>query len=489
MAVAFGLLAGACGPSRVQLPDPPPRVMAKAELERWSAPPAPAADLPRHLPLATQRIALENGLHVTVVSRLEARSTSILLHVPSMRDPSIGPVTFMGEALRAGTIAGAGEVLVNPGLAGVRIGVATGRTGTTFSWEVLSRASASAIELLGAFVLTPAFNPPDVVSQLHQEIAEIQHYSGSSQRMFDVVHAAIPGLDRPTPQADGRRLLGMSPEVLRQIHGCTMRPDGAELIVVGPVTAESVKGWASAAFGAWRAGRRADDPACAAWLGPVAPVHPEQAQLARSQLQVAVGDFDPVVIVSVPGPAPESSDYLPFTLLTRIIAHRSAGAAHALREAGATYGIHSRSDESYAHFSVFDLAGQLEPAAAKDALRAMVVDVREISENVEAAEVASAARRWRNEVITSLASNPEVARLALWQLRRGQDVRALPQILDEIARIDRERCRDVARRYLREAHPSIGVMGWPRHLIGGLGLDVNIQYLMWTSEAPAGESF
>src|SRR5204863_289322 len=131
------------------------------------------------------------------------------------------------------------------------------------------------------------------------------------------------------------------------------------------------KGWASAAFGAWRAARRADDPGCAAWLGPVAPVHPEQARLSRAQLQVAVGNFDPVVIVSVPGPAPESNDYLPFTLLAGIIARRSAGAAHVLRETGATYGIQARSDQSYAHLSVFDLAGQLEPAAAKEALRAM----------------------------------------------------------------------------------------------------------------------
>ena len=477
-----------CAASRVTLPDPP-RPATTSELERWIKPPAPAPDIPRPLLFSVQSVALENGLQVTVVTRPGTSSTAIALHVPSMHDPSAGPVTFMGDALRAGTMANGGEVLVNPKVSGARIEVATGRTGTTLSWEVLSRGSARGIQVLGAFALAPAFNPPDVNALLHQEAADIQRYSASNQRMFDLVHAVIPGLERPTPQADGRNLLAMSPEVLRQIHACTMRPEGAELVVVGPVTADEVGPWVKAAFGGWRAGARADSPACTKWLAPPGPLHPEQARLSRAQLQVVVGNFDPFVIASVPGPAPESDDYLPFRLLTRIIHKRSSSATQALRDVGATYGIHPSSDESYAHLSVFDWSGQLEPDRVPDALQAMTADIHGIADSLDAAEVASAARRWRMEIIESLSSNTKAAGLTLWQRRRGRDVRALPSLPDEIARIDRDRCRSVAQHYLSETQPSLGVMGLPERLLHGLQMDVNVQYLMWTSYALPGESF
>lgn len=477
-----------CAASRVKLPEPP-RPMMPAELARWAEPPAPAPDVPRKLPLSVSRFRLESGLSVTVVARPSARSTAITLHVPSMRDPSNGPVAIMADALRAGTLAPGGEVLVNPRLAGAQVAIRTERTGTTFSWEVLSRASSIGVKQLAAFVLTPAFNPPDVVNVLHQEMAKIQRYSSSRQRMNDIVHAAIPGLERATPQADARNLLGMNRDRLRRIHACAMRPEGAELVVVGPVTAEEVKGWSADAFGRWPAGQRADDPACAGWLGPVAPAHPEQARLARAQLQVIFGDFDPVVIVSVPGPAPESDDYLIFHLLAQVVAERATGPAKAFRHMGATYGIHAETDASYAHFSMFDLEGQIEPSLAKDALRAMVTDLRQVADNLQAPEIANVSRRWRDQLVQLAGSNMEIAGLVRWQLRRGRDVEALPDVLEEIERIDYQRCRDVARRYLSTVEPSIGVMGLPNDVVRGLGLDVQVQYAAWTSEAPAGESF
>ena len=38
-----------------------------------------------------------------MVERAETRTTSLVLRVPGMRDPSWGPVTVMADALRAGT--------------------------------------------------------------------------------------------------------------------------------------------------------------------------------------------------------------------------------------------------------------------------------------------------------------------------------------------------------------------------------------------------
>jgi predicted Zn-dependent peptidase len=463
------------------LPDPP-HVIDTSELARWSQPPAPAPEVPRRLPLSISRLALENGMHVTIVARPETLSTTISLHVPSMADPSAGRVTFMSAALRAGTMAPGGEVLVNPGLPGTTISVVTGRTGTTLAWEVLPRASDQGLLILGGFLLKPAFNLPDVAAQAHQEVGEIARHSFSVPRMHELVHAVVPGLARPTSREDAKGLVGMNRDLLLRIHACTVRPEGAELIVVGPVDPAQVAAWAHTIFGGWRAQRRADDPACADWLPPIAPAHPEQARLEHAQLQVVVGAFDPFVIVSVPGPAPESDDYLPFTLLAHIIVERRAGTARAFRDMGATYGIHPSMQDDYAHFSMLDLAGQVDPELARETLRAIVTDIRTLAESLQPAEITNASRRWRHEIIASLGSNAALAKLVRLQLRRGHDVRALPELLEEIAHIDQDRCRDVARRFLSGAEPSLGVMGLARKVVEGLGLDVDVRYFVWRSD-------
>jgi predicted Zn-dependent peptidase len=194
-----------------------------------------------------------------------------------------------------------------------------------------------------------------------------------------------------------------------------------------------------------------------------------------------VGDFDPVVIVSVPGPAPESDDYLPFALLGDIIVERRAGTARVVRDMGATYGIHPSLQDEYAHFSLLDLGGQVDPELTRETLRAMVTDIRTLAESLQAVEVTNASRRRRHEIVASLGSNAAIAKLIRLQLRRGHDVRALPELLDEIARIDQDRCRDVARRFFSGAEPSLGVMGLAREVVDGLGLDVDVRYFVWRS--------
>jgi len=477
--VAFSaVLGGACAGRSVavEVPSAAP-ALGPTELAAWTSPPAPAADVVRRLPLAIRRATLDNGVHVTVVARPGTSTTAIALRVPSMRDSSTGPVAVMAAALRAGTRQAGDEMLINPKL-GQGIGIETSNTGTTFTWEVLPRASATAVRLLGAFVLSPAFNPPDVAVWQHQADGHILRYSTSIARLHDVVHSAFHGLERPTPEEDRKGLVKLTPAVLRAVHSCTLRPEGVELVVAGPISFEEVHAWAQAAFGGWRAARRSDDPACAAWLLPPAPAHPEQARLSRMELRIVYGRFDPEVVISVLGPDPTSDDYLTFGLLGQILAGRGAGASRALRDLGATYGIHGASHDDYAHLSLFDLSGQVDPEAAQDSLRKLLADIHTIADNLEGAELSRAVRRWRNEVIDSLASNRAAAEWALWQLRRGHEVSALPELLDEIGRVDLARCRDVGHRWLSAAQPSVGLMGLGR-FERGLDLDVHVRRSYW----------
>jgi len=478
------LVAGACAARKVavELPGAPPP-LGPRELEPWRRPPAPAPDVVRRLPLDVRRIALDNGMHVTVVPRPGTATTAIALHVPSMRDASDGPVAVMAEALRAGTHQAAGEMLINPKL-GAPIQIGTSNAGTVFSWEVLPRASALAVRLLAAFLLSPTFNPPDVTVQLRQALGRIERHSGSSDHMHDIVHAAFPGLKSPTPEDDAKGLIKLTPAILRQVHACTVRPEGAELVVVGPVTFEEVAAWAKVGLGGWRAMRPSADPSCAEWLRPQAPLHPEQARLSRTQLQIVYGEFDPVMIVSVPGPDPTSEDYLAFSLLTEIVAARGAGASRALRDMGATYGVNGSLYDGYAGLSLFDLFGQIDPEVSQNALRSLVADIRTVAKTLGPNEFNPVARHWRNEVVNSLGSNTAVASWVFWQLRRKREASALPELLGEIARIDVARCRDVAERWLSSAQPSIGVMGLPGRFVDGLGLDVHVTKFYWTNSNP-----
>jgi len=460
----------------VEVPSAAP-ALGPGELAAWASPPAPAPDVVRRLPLTIRRATLDNGMHVTVIARPGTSTTAIALRVPTMRDSSTGPIAVMAEALRAGTRQGSDEMLINPKL-GRGIDIATSNTGTTFSWEVLPQASETAVRLLGAFVLSPAFNPPDVAVWQHQEHAQILRYSTSFARLHDIVHSAFPGLERPTPEEDRQGLVKLTPTVLRAVHACTLRPEGVELIVAGPVSFEEVQGWAKAALGGWHAARRSDDPQCAAWLLPPAPAHPERARLSRTELQIVYGRSDPVVLVSVLGPDPTSEDYLTFSLLTEILVDRGASASRALRDLGATYGIHGSSHDDYVHLSLFDLSGQVDPEAAQESLRKLLADIHSIADNLEAAELARVVRRWRNEVVDSLGSNKAAVQWGFWQLRRGREVSTLPDLLEEIAHLDLARCRDVARRWLSTAQPSIGLMGFGR-FERGLGLDAHVRKFYW----------
>lgn len=481
-AITCVLAAGCAGRAReLQLPAAPP-VLGPEELAPWSKPPAPAADVARRLPLAVERIALDNGLHLTVVARPDTSSTVVALRVPSMRDAGSGVVAVMADALRAGTRPGGGEMLINPKLGGP-IQIRTSNSGTTFSWEVLPRASATAVKLLAAFVLRPAFNPPDVTVRLHQDLARIQRYSGSLDRMKDIVHSAFPGVARPAPEADAEGLLKVTPAALRTVHACTLRPEGAELVVVGPLAVEQVKAWAREAFGDWRAARPSADPVCAERLRPPAPPGVEPAPLSRAELQIVYGNFDPWVIVSVPGPAPESEDYLPFLLLTDTLAARSTGASHALRDVGETYQIVGTAVDDYAQVSLFDLSGQVDPEASQEALRTLVADIRSIGDNLTPSELSVVARRWRNVMFDSFDSNATVVRWIFRHLRRGRPVGTLADVPQEIEHLDVTRCREVAHRWLSRAQPSIGLTGMPGRVVQGLGIDVHVTRYYWSDVA------
>jgi predicted Zn-dependent peptidase len=300
--------------------------------------------------------------------------------------------------------------------------------------------------------------------------------------MQSLTRAEIPGLQHPSPEDDARGLFRLSPAVLPQIHRCTMHPDGSELVVVGPVDPDAVVTWATLAFGKWKPEPVAA-AACAEWLAPAVPEPAAQARLERARLLLIFGlREDPWITLDVPGPSIDSPDYLPFEMLSKVLAERSAGSAKELRHAGATYGIHFGTYDRYPSSSLLEVHGQLDAERAQSALRSLIEDIRGIAQHLEAADLEAVKRRWRTETVDSWAHGPGLAGAIQWQLRRGGAPEDLAKILDEGRQIDVARCREVADRYLTQAQPAMAMTGLTQNLVRGLAIDAEVQQLAWTSQ-------
>jgi zinc protease len=473
--VVLGLGITACATGSSLPAAPPPR--SAAQLERWRTPPALAAEPELELQGNLQRVGLDNGLHVTVAARPESPSSVVRLWVPSAADKHHGPLVFVAEALRAGTEIEPGKVLVDPRLGESSIDIYTGRRGTEFEWQVLPRATEHALSLLGHFVLHPVFEHAELKIRMQRELAIIERYASSHYRIGDIARGALPLLEEPAPEQEAKRLFDLSPEGVRHLYRCSMRPEGAELVIVGPVSSEAALGWARRAFGKWRAGAQSGETGCARPEPPPTAAPPLKEALVQL-LAGAAGD--PYIAVALPGPARESEDYAAFVLLAEVLKNRDQGSTMAIRHKGVSYGIDVDVSSMYQGFSLLELSGQLEESAAAAALRALVLDIRGLEQHTSEAELETAKRLSIAGYVETLRSDTGLAASVTWELQRGhppEDVYAWPRTLRAV---DLERCRQVALRWLSFAQPSIAVSGPPRGLTDDLDFPVTVRRRYWT---------
>ena len=468
-----------CGSRGTPLPPVPPAPIDT--LEKWQRPPPVAPDTELTLDMAVRRVTFGNGLSLTVVTRVGGNdATALQFLVPSAADRSEGSVAVMSDALRAGTRVDAKTVLVNPKLAHEPIGISTRPVGTTFSWQVLTRATEPALRLLGNFVFHPVFEPQETRDRLHASITLVQNDSGSSGHLAKIARGALPGLEVPTPEQDARGIFKLTPREIEKVHRCVMSPAGAELVVVGPLAFERVEPWAKAAFA--NIPVPAPAPGCAKLA--IEALDPEASKLEQIELGIVYGGaFEPLVMMSMPGPAPSSPEYVAFALLAEILEARDEGSAQSLRHMGATYGVHFNLNDSFPGVTLLEVAGQVEEENVHTAVRQVIEDMRGLADSLTAEQLEEVKRRWRNAYVNTLSSHGSVASAALWQIRRGQSPEALAHWPNELMQVSIEQCREVARQWLSDVQPSIAVAGLPGKLTRGLNLSAHIRAMRWTHDS------
>jgi zinc protease len=473
----LALALGGCSQAATPLPQVPQAPISA--LSRWLTPPPVAPEPELVLPMAIRRVTLDNGLSLSVVTRGGSNMSAIQLWVPSAGDRSEGRVAVMVDALRAGTRVDVQTVLVNPKLAYEPIGISTRATGTTFSWQVLTRATEQALRLLGHFVSHPVFEPQETRDRFQASLTFIQNDSGGIGHLANIARGTLPGLEMPTPEQDARGVLKLTPELLTRVHRCVVSPAGAELVVVGPLGFEQVEPWAKAAFGGLRA--PAPDPSCADFA--ISPLNPESARLEQIELGIVYGGmFEPIVMMSMPGPAQSSPDYVAFALLSEVLEARDEGSAQGLRHMGATYGIHFSLNDSFPGLTLLEVQGQIEEDNLQPAVRQVIEDIRSLAETLTVEQLDEVKRRWRNEYVNTLSNDGAVASAALWQIRRGQPPDALARWPNELMQLSLEQCRAAARHWLSGAQPSLAVAGIPSKLARGLNLSANVRTMRWTQQ-------
>jgi predicted Zn-dependent peptidase len=449
-------MLGACAPPLALPPAPSPQ--SPAQLARWRTPPPLQAEPHIDLRGELQRVALGNGLHVTVLTRAQSRSTVVRLWVPSVSDEDEGPLVMVAEMLRAGTQGDHGARLVNPRLGESAIGIYTDRKGTEFEWQVLPRASQHALALLGQFVLHPTFEPEELEIRRQRELTVIERYSRSFARADDLARSALRGIAASRPDRDATRLLQLTRDEVQHLYRCSMRPEGAELVIVGPLPSEAALGWARRSFADWQPGPRSNETGCAR---PAPPAATGPAPLQEPLVQLLAGSRgQPYLFLALPGPARESDDFLVFELLSRVLQDRDRGSAQALRHTGTTSGIEVAVHSNYPGFSLLELRGQVQASGVHSALQALVLDIQRLEQDLTEAELDTAKRRWTAEYVNGLRDDSVLAASLSWELSRGRSPEAVYEWPRTLSAIDLERCRQVALRWLSYGPLSI-VVGNP----------------------------
>jgi predicted Zn-dependent peptidase len=362
------------------------------------------------------------------------------------------------------------------------VGIGTGTNGTTFSWEVLGRATHLALTVLAGFVQRPAFQEGGVHIRQREAWADIIHTSLGHEALRRLALGTFPGLASPTPEEDAFGLAKLNGAILREIYDCVMTPVGAEFVVVGPTPAAEVIDWAKAEWGAWSP-PRADAATCARWLKPPQDSSPVEQrdwvalEIVRTEPAVPDETEEPYVLLAAPGPPLLSEDYVPFLLLSQVLERREQGAAAKLRHAGATYGLQSYVTTRFPQSVVLVLSGRVELGSVRDAVRNLVLDVRGLAQSLTVDELDVVKRHWRNTSLRAFASNTEVANQTRMQLERGRPPNQVVHWPDELLGVTLEHCQAVASRWLSSAQPTVAIKTQRKDLADftqGLGFNTRV---------------
>lgn len=433
-----------------------------------STPPSPGPLRSFEFP-PVSRYRLSNGLPVEVVRIPHLPVATALLLLPAGEDTlpeSRGGIAVLaGDALEGGTEARSGvelaEALEN---LGADLDVGTGWNATTVSLSCLADRFGDALRLLGEMVLAPAFPGAEVERMRGQQLARIQQRTMEPGALAaDLVYREMYADGEPY----GRPLLGsadsvgpVTPETLRGYADAYYRPAGAGLVVAGDVDADEVLEMAEHVFGDWKG---------------APPERAEPAGRARSPRRRVVvldrpGSVQSELRLGHPGVPRNIPDYEALVVSNAVLGGTFSSRLNLnLREEhGFTYGVRAR----FAYRrgpGPFTVGTAVDTGVTADAVREAVHEMtRYVEDGPTGAEVDSARDYLAGVFPLRLETTGQVASRVGELLLFGLPSDTWAGYRERIRKVDRPAASAAARAHLRPDELVVAVVGDAEAVVPGL---------------------
>ncbi|MFA9199936.1 MAG: M16 family metallopeptidase [Cypionkella sp.] len=220
---------------------------------------------------AVERTTLRNGIPVALARRSAIPKVSLAIEFDAgfAADGAAraGTQSLMMDLLEEATTTRSAQAIAEEQeRLGASIAVATGRDVSTVQMTALTANLAPSLALLSDVVRNPAFADGDVARVKNQRLANIKQALATPQAIAArALDPLIYGEAHPygTVGALGKAAVieGLTPAALRTEHATWIRPETAQITVVGDVTMAELKPRLEAAFGDWRGPAGAAPPA------------------------------------------------------------------------------------------------------------------------------------------------------------------------------------------------------------------------------------
>ena len=260
--VEDGALMGGWGDEAAVAPPPPDPKLPVAAVDQGPPRDYPAvADVGELTFPEFERATLANGIEVTLARRTTIPKVIVQLDFDagSAADQpgEAGLHSLMFEMLDDGTVnRSAGEIAAEQERLGASISLDVGLDTSSATLNTLTANLAPALELMTEIVRQPSYDPDDVEWAKQQRIADIEQELASPfglatralrPLLFGNAHpyGSVGSLGEPEV------IESITPEMLRGAHSRWLRPDLANITVVGDVTMEELIPQLDEAFGNW----------------------------------------------------------------------------------------------------------------------------------------------------------------------------------------------------------------------------------------------
>jgi len=366
--------AGANAPSARTVPVEPLTVPPGDRSQPPPLGPAPELRIPPQ-----QRFRLSNGLAVRLVEYHRLPIVAIhlvILDGGASRDPAglPGLASFTAAMVTEGTARRSStEISDELGFLGATLGAGASMDAAYLSGYALSRHLSRLLSLLGEVVAEPSFPAADFARVQDQRKVSLLQQRDQPGAIAQKTFATLYWGKHPYGhwvQGTEESLARITREDLARFHAGHWRPGAAELVVVGDVSAEALRGELEAALARWKG----DAPAT------VAPAELPSGRREAVLVEKA-GAPQTFLILGMPGMARRDPDYVAAQVLFEVL----GGGAHSrlfrhLREdKGYTYGMGAR-ESAQRMGGVSYLGGSVRADATGQAIRDLLGEVKELRE-------------------------------------------------------------------------------------------------------------